>query len=229
MEFRALWWLQYSVFANSRFGLSVCKLHTKILALITMNYEHFLTPFKLKFKQKFFWATNALPCSRICFEKKILHPHVFMLLTTYHPNLTKRTKFSWNNNSQKEILQFHEAMNVMFTAKWKSVKNGKIQGLKSIFLKQISNGAITHYGFCFEPSLSHVNIFFWIRSKPCLITLVLKMTLSICFQNITPKHNFFENWLLIAVHLINSSSSWRVFAYSIQGKEILNCCFVRTL
>ena len=164
MEFRALWWLQYSVFANSRFGLSVCKLHTKILALITMNYEHFLTPFKLKFKQKFFWATNALPCSRICFEKKILHPHVFMLLTTYHPNLTKRTKFSWNNNSQKEILQFHEAMNVMF----KSVKNGKIQGLKSIFLKQISNGAITHYGFCFEPSLSHENIFFLDQIKALL-------------------------------------------------------------
>ena len=158
------------------------------------------------------------------FEKKILHPHVFMLLTTYHPNLTKRTKFSWNNNSQKEILQFHEAMNVMF----KSVKNGKIQGLKSIFLKQISNGAITHYGFWAEPVPCEY-FFFWIRSKPCLITLVPKMTLSICFQNITPKHNFFENWLLIAVHLINSSSSWRVFAYSIQGKEILNCCFVRTL
>ena len=152
MEFRALWWLQYSVFANSRFGLSVCKLHTKILALITMNYEHFLTPFKLKFKQKFFWATNALPCSRICFEKK--YTHMFScpaLLTTYHPNLTKRTKFSWNYNSQKEILQFHEAMNVMFTAKWKSVKNGKIQGLKSIFLKQISNEAITHYEFWAEP------------------------------------------------------------------------------
>ena len=183
MEFRALWWLQYSVFANSRFGLSVCKLHTKILALITMNYEHFLTPFKLKFKQKFFWATNALPCSRICFEKK--YTHMFScpaLLTTYHPNLTKRTKFSWSYNSQKEILQFHEAMNV---------KNRKIQGLKSIFLKQISNGAITHHGFCFEPSLSHVNIFFWIRSKPCLITLVLKMTLSICFQNMYTEAQFF--------------------------------------
>lgn len=39
----------------------------------------------------------------------------------------------------------------MFTAKWKSVKNGKIQGLKSIFLKQISNEAITHYEFWAEP------------------------------------------------------------------------------
>ena len=157
-------YVDFSLWANSAFVLpkctfsrvlahfTVCKLHTKILALITMNYEHFLTPFKLKFKQKFFWATNALPCSRICFEKK--YTHMFScpaLLTTYHPNLTKRTKFSWNYNSQKEILQFHEAMNVMFTAKWKSVKNGKIQGLKSIFLKQISNEAITHYEFWAEP------------------------------------------------------------------------------